>query len=515
MLERVSPEKRKREHAMEDEYSVEFEFSNSVSLNLPVEGRMLSADELFFNGRLRPLVRSPRVGEEKICGTRREQSLSMDREVVPWGVTESEFEREQWPMSQQQRSFNQNPRCASMTLDGARGHPRRSCISLNNSRCSSPSRSISLPPTTPASPKISSKYSTKFKDFFKLKKLHEPTAKEVPSSEVTRESGASSSCRLPISPRSFWPFSRSNSAGENKSPAVVSPLPRRSNSAGESKTSSSSLLPLKINAASETKAGNPTAGGGNSSASSAKLPKPQSSQAKKGLPPLPNSNARKNSGTQSFLVPGNCVTDAVALSSQSTPSSSSPISGTSAVPHDKGAHRSGSATEIGVGSKTNSRPKDSTSIANEYHRALHDSASSIGGVRSCGASGRPVRKVSVNDARNFARGSPGRRGVWNTPNGVRGATWNVDRGSGGSKGLVRPQDMRTRDAWKGSDRPIGYTSVRVTPVLNVPVCIGPSFRGVKAPSKSKIFGLGTLFSKKEKTARAYTVLPSTDRQSGA
>lgn len=443
---------------------------------------MLSADELFMDGKVR-------IAREEFMKKQQEDDGLMQEEKhrmlsSPW----REF-----------RSFNENPRCASMTMAGARETPLRTCISLTNSRCSSPSRSFSLPSTTPTSPRTasSSKRSSRFKEFFKLKKLH------VPSSEIAHDhiaAVAASSCRLPISPRSFWPFSRSNSAGERKSAPQASPSPRRSNSAGESKSSSSSQAPPGNNAASR------------STIISDKLPTaPHAAQSKKGLPPLPISNSKKSSGNHnSFLITLNCGADhAVALSSQSAFSSIPTVSGTLPPNSKLGVHKCPTSANVAIGSKPNIRHSNFAGNAQIFegeHRTRPDY------LVGCRSPGRPVRKGTSTVAGNFARNSPGRRGVWSSTAGI---------GNVGRAGTIRNMD-RCNNAPNvrlniGPDRPpIAYTtSVRVTPVLNVPVCMGPSFRGGKSSSKSKIFSLGNLFSKKEKATGSYAVLPTSDRQNGA
>lgn len=496
--DRFSPEKRKSEQTFEDDYSSEFEFSNLASVDLPSEEGMLFADELFLDGKL---CAAARLHD-------RQQVLKIEKEE------EDRFEEEDWPLWRQQlRNFNENPRCTSMTIAGARGNPHRSCISLTNSRCPSPSRSFSLPATVPTSPKAPSKYSNKLKDLFKPKKLRLPSSsKEMPSS---RESSVSSSCRLPISPRSFWPFSRSNSAGEKKSPPAVSLPPRRSNSSGESKTSSSTS---KCDAESKSKAGTSTV-------SFAELQTPQCSQVKKGLPPLPALNIKKSSGSHSFLAPLSCGADAVAQSSQpaslanqvhSAPPCSRPISNRSALPPNNGIHISRTASDVATRLITNNCHLDAAATGSSsggHYQTIHDYSSTTARARSSSSPGRPTRR---DPGHSFNQSSPLKRDVWTSPgrgNLERGTVKNLGRGSIGPKGLVRPQDIRSREGWQGSDRHIVYsTSVRVMPVLNVPVCMGPSLRGAKASSKSKLHRLGSFFAKKEKGGDC-VMLP--DSQCGA
>lgn len=71
----------------------------------------------------------------------------------------------------------------------------------------------------------------------------------------------------------------------------------------------------------------------------------------------------------------------------------------------------------------------------------------------------------------------------------------LERSSSSPKSLRRRYDhlkaMRQREGWRGLERSSSYSSVRVAPVLNVPVCLSPGFR---AGRRSKNFGLGQLFS---------------------
>ncbi|KAI5069694.1 hypothetical protein GOP47_0015995 [Adiantum capillus-veneris] len=522
----------------EEEFS--FMFRSAENVDLPSDDSMLSADELFFNGRLRPLQEDANlhVGNGYLD--------------VSGGL---------------ERRIEESPRCFSMTIESCRGEVRggRAFMSLNNSRCSSPSRTMSMPHTTPTSPEFSSrlplssasssevtsssvpsdwmmptsltslemsssvmssalssstsisssKYSSKLKEFFKLKKGNISKDAAIPSlpftsmsAEISRESvqaSGSASCRQPS--KSFWPFSRSNSAGESKTSPAVSPLPRRSNSAGEGKTTSSSLLPMNSPPSKQCTHRNAPA-----VASMKGLPASADSMnalSKKGLPPLPNSNARK---ANSFFVPVRCGRDSVALSSQSIPvqactsSNRSVECGTSTIANDEPSFMSPcSAPDC---TSESSMLSDERKPNGDIQLVVDVSSLARKGRSSTTASpGRPVRRgVHSNAARNFARGSPGRRGVWNSPgrgNGGRVSVRNLDRGSIPSKGHVRPKDMLNRDG----------ASVRISPVLNVAV---PSLRGTKASSKSTIFSLGNLFSKKERVTslRTYNVLPPADSQNG-
>lgn len=637
VLERIATEMRKREQVAhmaeeeEDGADFSFEFSSSLSLDPPAGHKMLSAEELFFNGKVRPLEKTSAISENReelhqpkelllsggkdevqtqklaVAGDSHENSAmaaisfsnnlsvtgSSDKNLAMAGASFNEnlamarnlneslamagcgfdqslamagtsLDKSSAMAKKHLRSLNESPRCVSMTIEGSRGHPRRSCISLDSSRCSSPSRTFGSPPsrtfsqpsTTPTSPKNSSQKTSKFMDFFMLRK-HRSDSKETLSPPAE---SCTSTCRLP---RSFWPFSRSNSAVESKISPAVSPPPRRSNSAGESKTTSSSLLPITTTLTADNGETQPTST--MASAGKSQIAQSHHKQAnKKGLPPLPNRGVKKSS---SCLVPANCGYNAVALSSPSvsvyiTRATSVPMSGSPSSSHrlihasigsrahmkqldtvaastrghnedhqthpylDSSSSSQGSRatsapisglssssyrpTHAAIGSRAHLKQSDTITASrrghNEHHQThpyLESSSTSQGG-RVSASPGRQARRATANSAgRNLAQGSPVWQGAWNSPsrsNASRGAMKNFDRcnkNAGPPKGLVRPKDMLRRD----------QTSVRVPSVLNVPGCITPS-------SKSKLFNLGNLFPKKEKADRAYSVLPPTDSQNG-
>lgn len=230
---------------------------------------------------------------------------------------------------------------------------------------------------------------------------------------------------------------------------------------------------------------------------------------KKGLPPLPQLNAKK---TNSFFVPAHCGADSVALSSQSTAVQACSLSQRNAEATTVsiiGCEAEPSHIYLGNSSTCTS---ESFLLANERSPSgnAQDQEDVVRVARkgsSTASPGRPVRRGAQGIAtRNFARGSPGRRGAWNSPgrgNGGRVSIRNLDRGSISSKGHVRPKDMLSRDG----------ASVRISPVLNVAM---PSLRGANASSKSRTFSLGNIFSKKDRvtSSRAYTVLPPPETQNG-
>ncbi|MCO5584434.1 hypothetical protein L7F22_038361 [Adiantum nelumboides] len=519
-----------------------FMFRSSANVDLPSDDSMLSADELFFNGKVRSL--------------QEDANLPVGDGYLDEGNVGSE------------RRIEQNPRSFSMTIESCRGEAGagRAYMSLTNSRCSSPSRSMSMPHTTPTSPTSSSclpsvrasstleatsssilpgwrtsslqssvemsssssslmssalasstlmsssKYSSKLKEFFKLKKGNPSKDAAVPvlpfssaSAEISRESAqvsGSASCRLPS--RSFWPFSRSNSAGESKSTPVVLPPPRRSNSAGEGKTTSSSLLPMNGPPSKLCTYRNaPPVASMNVQVkglpSSADTTSSSNAFSKKGLPPLPSSNARK---TNSFFVPARCGRDSVALSSQSISVQACSLANRniecmSDIISSEAEPSLMSPCTASTCTPENSMFSDERSPSGEFQPVADASPLTRKGRSGTTANpGRQVRRgVHSNAARNFARGSPRRGGAWNSPSrgsGGRVSIRNLDRGSASSKGHVRQKDMLSREG----------ASVRIAPVLNVAV---PS-------SKSKIFSLGNIFSKRDRgtSVRAYTVPPPAD-----
>ncbi|KAH7444252.1 hypothetical protein KP509_02G071300 [Ceratopteris richardii] len=525
----------------EEDFS--FNFSNSDNKDLLADESMLSADELFVDGKVRPL---------------------QDDAGILGGNGSPDVERAHFG-----RSIEENPRSFSMTIESSRGmQGGRGYMSLHNSCCSSPSRTMSMPHTRPPSPKYSSnllsssskvsmvpgrtipssngsagkqlssiplssssdgtlpssftssRYSSKFKDFFKLKRHNAnkdgTTMPSLPSSstsaEISRESpqtSGSASCRV-SSTRSFWPFSRSNSAGESKTTPTVSPPPRRSNSAGERKTTSALLLPasgIPAKQSSQHIQKSPLFAARINDQVKSFAPSGESSSlsasSKKGLPPLPNFNSKR---TNSFFVPANCGADSVVLSSQSTHSQlySTSFKLMESIPNTK----IGEAEPCQPSSNNSSTcMRESNLLLEEkfpngavQHRKDAMRGSKKTRIVTSGSPGRPIRRsANGTGVRNFARGSPGRRAVWNSPgrgSGGRVTIRSLDRGSVSSKGHMRPKDLLSRDG----------APVRISPVLNVAV---PSLRGNKASSKVKMFGFGNIFSKKDRlsSSHAYAVLP--------
>ncbi|KAI5054896.1 hypothetical protein GOP47_0030041 [Adiantum capillus-veneris] len=169
---RLSPEKRKWDQ--QDNDSSDFEFSRNgpgvEGISNPAKGGcMLSAGELFHNA-----VKVP--------------SCKMDNGR---------------PSYSRHLSFElSRPDFAACTAPGVH-------LSLKSppatSATSSPSHSSSFP---------QAKYSLRLKEMFKPRSnLH---ADRSPHSELTRDDSFTSTCRFPISPRSFWPFLRNGLVCERR-----------------------------------------------------------------------------------------------------------------------------------------------------------------------------------------------------------------------------------------------------------------------------------------------------------
>lgn len=496
---RLSPEKRKWQHTSTDDSSSEFEFrmcSNTPDLarhsqQLHHHLGMLSADELFIDGKLRPLHLLPGVVS------------SADDLCLPW-------------KSAPQKDFHsQNIISRHLSIESSthfsppHHHLRANPVSrsVGNSRCSSPSRVLpppqTLPPITPASPKA--KYSVKIKEFFKPKKPLTSSKDGSSAAQLTRDNSVTSSCRLPISPRSFWPFSRSNSAGESKTttPAVPA-LPRRSNSTGESKTSSTAIVSKSADSAIE----------GGKASSHSNFEKAAISQGKNLHASLSVSDSERKNGEadRSTCVSSTTAQNSELLNSSAakelptpcpappSPSATPAFSSTDAAPvavldqHDFRLEESAVSTEGSCSDAvyaTPNTPDQSSHVISTFKDAKKVAAMNVTRVRGSGSPCRVPRRRVSSPSVNFARGSPGRRGVVRNGSESKGNAGkimlrNLERCSAEAKLGVG----RLRDASNATERRNSYpVAVRVTPVLNVAI-----YRG-KAP-KPRLFSLGRLFSSK-------------------
>lgn len=228
---------------------------------------------------------------------------------------------------------------------------------------------------------------------------------------------------------------------------------------------------------------------------------PATAMSKKGLPPLPNSSFRK---TGSFFATAHCGSDAVIITSQPVVSSSSVQAWAPSHKTVMDAKTMHVSTDNSLACFREFAALPDAGNPNGDHLPASDVHPMIQKIRASNSiSERAVRRgAHINASKNFARSSPGRRGVWTSPvrgNGGRVIIRNLDRGSVSSKGHVRPKDMLSRDGASG----------RIPPVINVAV---PSLRGSKASSKSKMFSLGKIFNKREKTGGLHAVLPIQDSQ---
>eukprot|EP00249_Psilotum_nudum_P005285 c18736_g1_i1 orf=486-2114(+) len=499
MQERVSPEKRKRDGTIEEDVcDSEFEFCMSkAGLDLQPGNRVLTADELFFNGKLlRASERLPRAAK----------SFGGD-------FCEGKDEEQPWTMA---RHLNyENSRCSSMSFDRRTTLAARRCyVGDGSSCCVSPIESLSSSTIGAAtSPKASKQSSNRFREFFKLGKMLVPVSKEAPSAAISRERNVSSSCRMPVSPRSFWPFSRSISAGESKTTQLPPILPRRSNSAGENKTTISSLFPSKnhsgVVSTSTVTCSQRTPGKRNelpypvySAASHTVVPNVEEKTSDvvcRDLCPLESGGESSYSSKASF-----------GLSSVVSPSLQSGAPVSSALERDGLLHPVTEAASV-----TNSaqesvkqlvRAKDSTRSSDEI--VAWDAARVRN--RGCGSSVRVQRRGIGSPARNFTRGSPGKRaGPGNglgRANSARIPRKNVEKCGAVSKALRKSQDFRKPSDSYGA-------GVRVTPVLNVLVCMGPYASSGKA-SKSGLLNFGKFFSKEIKSSKALSTVNGKGRNEG-
>ncbi|MCO5570805.1 hypothetical protein L7F22_024533 [Adiantum nelumboides] len=199
---RLSSEKRKWEH--QDDYSSDFEFSRNKlgveGINPTDGGCMLSAGELFRNGKLLPLQypSSPILYDDLYLPSSSSEHFCDQHPVI---VPLCKIDKSR-PYSRHLSFELARPDVASCTAPSLQA-------SVQSPRA--PSHTASLP-HSPSSPLAKSSLS--FKDMFKVKS--NLTADMLPESELARDSSFSSICRFPISPKSFWPFLRIGVACEKR-----------------------------------------------------------------------------------------------------------------------------------------------------------------------------------------------------------------------------------------------------------------------------------------------------------
>lgn len=377
------------------------------------------------------------------------------------------------------RRFSKHPRSASMLPEGSCKLGDRSCVSLNNSRCPSPSRSFSLPATMPASPTASSfisgfasssfssssRYRSKIKDFFKLKKADVPKEDTLP----TVSSSFSSTYRLPTSPRSFLAFFKS----------------KESKKASGSKSSSSkheSCHKAQEHVCVSTK----DVYGVASKDSFAKC-KDFNALCLSQI----NPNIQEELGISCLTIPSSVKP----LANSSSPHHFPLLSSTSSA-----ASSSSSKVTIAASVSTEKTTKRSSSECLATSKPRAHKCSSFSHEKILGIEGTPRLVIGKGlwEEGNLKRSNIAPNEHTNGPLSKDGSE-KIKKGNNmrvvGSKG--EQQYVRT----KGLERPLPYTSsVRVTPVINVPSCITPSLKKTKPPSKPKAFSFVNLnlFAKREK-----------------
>ncbi|KAH7286462.1 hypothetical protein KP509_32G008300 [Ceratopteris richardii] len=324
----------------------------------------------------------------------------------------------------QSKRFSRQPRSASLAVEGFSKLANRSCVSLNNSRCSSPTRSFSLPATTPTSPTASSssfsvfsssssssKYRGRLKDFFKFKK-------QSPR-EADSDASDAYSFKLRFISRSFFPFFKSKEVDSKPS-------------------KSSSVLPEQV---------------------------------------IERGHRHESMGSNGVQV----------ASSRRNMGSPSPVMGGAAKPPSRrtismDARSSSTCKPDPVLSSDRATSNYTVSKLRHAHSLPSDKLMRANDWKMCDGIDDSLWIYGSNDT-SYAE-SPTKQ---TDPNGTR-----VQRGS---KMMVNGAGLSRS---KGLERPIPYTSsVRVTPVLNVPSCITPSLRKGKPSSRtSKTFRLvDTLFTR--------------------
>lgn len=482
MSGRSSAEKRKWQEGdcreLDDGCSSEFEFSRDdvVCGSVPTQTRdiMLSADELFLDGKLLPMhtqhtapsssascgeismhrtkltlqechVRGanlPKFNQEPADEKFLASHIQLEASCASVQISESKLTSYELSCSDLPGDY-QKPMARHLSLE--RPMPILSAnvcelaplvsLSVNSSPCSSPTRTAlpaNSPPiaatTTSAPHKSNSKYAFKIKDIFKTRRSGSSV-----NAQLTRENSTTlgSTCRIPIPPRSFWPFARSNSAGESKTTTPFPPtLTPRSNSAGESNTSRVVSPACKSSSEAQFLDQRDTLG---------------SSRAQD----LITSRCEDVENLASALVERGSLNQMEEGSKQAN-------------------------------AKEESVPNDTSSIPEDGKRST-----TINKGRLSGSPGRASRKRHLYTSSNFLRGSPGRRGGMNAKaNTSRIVLRNLERCSADRKFSRESFGRRTAAA---------YPVLRVSPVLNVAV-----YRG-KMPAAG-MFGLRRLFSSKKEKA---------------
>ncbi|KAH7289091.1 hypothetical protein KP509_31G057000 [Ceratopteris richardii] len=455
----ASPDKRRWQGGADEEdlHSSEFEFlsSGGVAYNgFPhrKDDPMMSAEELFSDGKILPMNAQEMIqsSNDNLKLTRSGLTDSHSTEGISeprYGeVTECSSKFSSSDADRSDPCINLKQKDVVTSIDIPRPKPPSSCevahpldVGADISPSSSPPRSSNSPANelndvtsmSCAPHRANSKYSFKIKELFKHKRSNSSI-----NPHLTRDnsSAATPTCRIPIASRSFWPFLRSNSAGESKTTTPPVPtLPPRSNSAGDGNTSRTTQKPDQGALLNVDK----DAG-------------------------ILDSNARDNVEPATEILP---ITQAQA--DADLPSNCAAMESTS-----------GCAEHL---KQVSDEEEESALSINS--RRIHLSK---GKGRLSGSPGRSARRRYIYTASNFLRGSPGRRGGMGSlakVNASRIMLRNLERCSA-ERRLFRESSAR---------RAISYpVSVRVSPVLNVAV-----YRGGKVPSAG-IFGLRGFFSSNKK-----------------
>lgn len=474
--DRVSPEKRKREE-ITDNYSTEFEFCMAQNATDPAflgQG-MISADELFLDGKLLPLhipLQTPpqemdNATPEDLENTTPAVSANLEPEV------EDETQR------------------ISVAQD----------VSLENVQSSADCGSNTIP-VSPKSPKLGHRW----KEIFKLGKLQVATSKdsqcqEMKIGEKKESHNYGFGLKQPLSPRSIWPFTRSSSAGDAKAASASCSLASsRSNSAGDSNymSKASSAPCSRSNSGSDSKS---------------KVRSAFSSKIHMDFITKPV----RNSSSSFHTNPTELVDPSIGPAQQETcpcPSTTPTMVSTTeetqkCVETIPKLPPTCDAIPLHQTAAKSIKKKNGHVVAKEKRSPYKSSTDGIPGStpmrsKGCTSPGRPLRMRSPSG--NYGRGSPvriiGRSGACHgSPARVGSGKFmikNLERCTANSKNSVKSQESmwpgRQKEGLKMSDKTNSYsTGVRV---LNVPVCIGHPRVG-KA-SNNRLFNLSGLFSKKAK-----------------
>lgn len=477
--DRASPEKRKREEII-DNYSTDFEFCMVQNATDPAfsDQGMISADELFLDGKLLPLHIPPQTPLQET-----DNSTPGDLENTTHAVS-AELEPE----------VEDETQSISVAQD----------VSLQDVQPVADSSSNTIP-VYPKSPKLGHRW----KEIFKLGKLQVVTSKdsechEIKKGEKKESNNHGFALKQPLSPRSIWPFTRSSSAGDAKAASASCSLASsRSNSAGDSnyKSKASSAPCSRSNSGSDSKSKVRsvisskihmdfiTKSVRNASSSSStfhtdpmELVDPSGDPAQQEACPCPNTNPTMTSTTEETQK---CVETIPKLPPTCD-----------AIPFKQPTAKS-------------IKKKNGHVVAKEKRSPNKSSTDGLPGstpvrTKICASPGRPLRLRSPSGT--YGRGSPvriiGRAGACNgSPARVGPGKFmikNLERCTANPKNSVKSQESmwpgRQKEGLKMSDKTNSYsTGVRV---LNVPVCIGHSRAG-KA-TNNRLFNLRGLFSKKEK-----------------